>query len=459
MGGELSVGDYVTLQRGVTYKGRLVGKPGPALLGLGSIVPGGGFREGDYKTYGGDCPPKIMLRPGDLFASLKGATKDGKMIGSVARVPESVPSGRLTQDTVKLELINTDKETSDYLYWILRTPQYRDYCDRHATGSAVVALSRDDFLNYPVPPISKTRKKIVSLLEFIEYKVELNRQMNATLESMALVLFKSWFVDFDPVIDNALVAGNSIPEPLHARAETRKALGDKRKPQHEAIHKQFPSRFVFSEEMGWIPEGWRVNTLGEKVETTGGGTPSTKVTAYWEDGTHAFCTPKDMSSLNSMVLLDTERYLTDAGVNKISSGQLPVGTVLMSSRAPIGYLAISDIPVSVNQGIIAMLPNVKYGALYLLCWTRFNMGQIEDRANGSTFLEISKKNFRPIPFAVAGDEIQETFNDQAQSIYEKILLLAKGTRSLTQLRDTLLLKLLSGQLRVPDAEKLVADAV
>src|SRR5258706_8109036 len=110
MADEIKVGDYVTLLRGITYKGNLVGKPGPALLGLGSIQPGGGFREGDYKTYGGDCPPKLMLVPGDLFVSLKGATKDGKMIGSVARVPRSVSSGRLTQDTVKLEFRKADKD-------------------------------------------------------------------------------------------------------------------------------------------------------------------------------------------------------------------------------------------------------------------------------------------------------------------------------------------------------------
>ena len=97
-----TVGDYVTLVRGTTYKGSLVGEPGPALLGLGSIEPGGGFRIGNYKTYGGDCPDELMLFPGDIYASLKGATKDGKMIGSVARVPRSVPTGRLTQDTVKL---------------------------------------------------------------------------------------------------------------------------------------------------------------------------------------------------------------------------------------------------------------------------------------------------------------------------------------------------------------------
>jgi type I restriction enzyme S subunit len=140
MVGKSTVGDYVSLQRGTTYKGNLVGKPGPALLGLGSIHPGGGFRDGDFKTYGGECPDKLMLFPGDLFVSLKGATKDGKMIGSIARVPPAVPSGRLTQDTVKLVFDEADEELAAFLYWILRTPQYRDYCAARATGSAVVAL-------------------------------------------------------------------------------------------------------------------------------------------------------------------------------------------------------------------------------------------------------------------------------------------------------------------------------
>ena len=156
--------------------------------------------------------------------------------------------------------------------------------------------------------------------------------------------------------------------------------------------------------------------------------------------------------------MDTTRYLTDAGVNKISSGQLPKDVVLMSSRAPIGYLAISDVPVSVNQGVIAMLPNSKYGSIYLLLWTHFNMGAIKDRANGSTFLEISKKNFRPIPFLVPTDEVTNFFNGQAKGIYNKMLLLSEQIRELSNLRDILLPQLLSGQLRIPNAENFFKDA-
>lgn len=178
MGSESQIGDFVTLRRGTTYKGALVGEPGPALLGLGSIVPGGGFR-GDFKTYGGDCPPGLMLTPGNLYVSLKGATKDGEMIGSVARVPDDVQSGRLTQDTVGLMFLERDPTFERYLYWLLRTPQYRNYCAGRATGSAVVALSREDFLSYPVPQLTVTRRRIVAVLESLEDLIESNRRAAA----------------------------------------------------------------------------------------------------------------------------------------------------------------------------------------------------------------------------------------------------------------------------------------
>jgi type I restriction enzyme S subunit len=170
------IGDFVTLRRGTTYKGALVGQPGPALLGLGSIVPGGGFRS-DYKTYGGECPPELMLLPGDLYVSLKGATKAGDMIGSVARVPETITSGRLTQDTVRLVFDKGDAVFEQYLYWLLRTPDYRNYCAGRATGSAVAALSREDFLAYPVPPLTTYRRHVVNVLEKIESKIESNRRL------------------------------------------------------------------------------------------------------------------------------------------------------------------------------------------------------------------------------------------------------------------------------------------
>jgi type I restriction enzyme S subunit len=168
-----TIGACVTLKRGTTYIGMLVGEPGPALLGLGSIRPGGGFRSDGFKTYGGECPPELMLKPGELYVSLKGATKDGEMIGSAARVPKTVPSGRLTQDTVKLKFF--DRSLPRFLYRLMLTPEYRTYCRNRAVGSAVVALSREDFLSYPFSlPDPLVLERFCSLLGDIEDRGEQN---------------------------------------------------------------------------------------------------------------------------------------------------------------------------------------------------------------------------------------------------------------------------------------------
>ncbi|WP_233262911.1 restriction endonuclease subunit S domain-containing protein [Vibrio vulnificus] len=315
-----TIGSFVTLQRGITYKGNLVGAEGPALLGLGSIVPGGGFRESDYKTYGGDCPEKITLKPGDIFASLKGATKDGKMIGSVARVPNSIAKGRLTQDTVKLEFLERNTSFENYIYWLLRTPQYRDYCAKRATGSAVVALSRDDFLSYPVPDHTDVRARIITLLESIEQKITLNRQINQTLEQMALTLFKSWFVDFDPVMDNALDAGNPIPEELQHRAEARKAVREsdaqigeapgKQQPLPDDVRQLFPDAFEESE-LGWVPKGWVYRDAESVASVSIGKTPPRKESQWFSE------TPSDNVTWVSIRDMGGMELLLDAQANTL----------------------------------------------------------------------------------------------------------------------------------------------
>jgi type I restriction enzyme S subunit len=249
-----TVGEYVTLQRGNTYSGKLVGQLGPALLGLGSIEPGGGFRHGHYNTFGGDCPPKIMVDPGELYVALKGATKDGSMVGSIARLPRSIPSGRLTQDTARLNFSDGDPETVNHLYWILRTPQYRQYCSGRLTGSAAASFSRQDFLSYPVPPITETSKTLVNLFEAIEAKIDLNRQMNETLEAIARAIFKSWFVDFDPV---------------RAKVARRWHRGEPLPGLPTDLYDLFPDSFENSP-LGKIPCGWNVEPIGKHITAVKG---------------------------------------------------------------------------------------------------------------------------------------------------------------------------------------------
>jgi type I restriction enzyme S subunit len=159
------------------------------------------------------------------------------------------------------------------------------------------------------------------------------------------------------------------------------------------------------------------------------------------------------------VLLDTERRITDTGLAQISSGLLPMGTVLLSSRAPIGYLAVAEVPVAINQGFIAMKPKRGVSNLFLLLWTSFAHDDILSRANGSTFLEISKGNFRPLGLVEPSPKVMQAFDQQARPLYKRIVESEQESRTLTALRDTLLPKLVSGELRVKDAEKLVRKAI
>jgi type I restriction enzyme, S subunit len=310
-----------------------------------------------------------------------------------------------------------------FAYYFLKLFDFQSY----NSGSAQPSLNRNLIHPVPVdvPPINEQRA-IAHILGTLDDKIELNRRMNETLEAMARALFKSWFVDFDPVRAKAEGRDSGLPKPL---ADL------------------FPHVFEDSE-LGEFPKGWKVKTIGDLSGVAGGTTPSTKMPAYWESGTHAWATPKDLSGLSVPILLDTERRITDAGLSQIGSGLLPKGTVLLSSRAPIGYLAVAEIPVAINQGFIAMTPKMEISNLFLLLWARVAHKEIVSRANGSTFLEISKANFRPIQLVTPSAYVMQGFEQLARPLYERIVKCAFESRTLAALRDTLLPKLISGELRI-----------
>lgn len=422
----LALGDLVTLQRGTTYQSALLGHPGPVLLGLASIQRNGGFRDDSLKTYGGECPEKLMLGPGDLYVSLKDVTQSADLLGAIARVPSHVPAGRLTQDTVKLSFKRHDIP-SRYVYWLLRTPQYREYCRAHAIGTTNLSLAREDFLAFPVPRPQARELTLIETLDVLDEKVELNRRMNSTLESMARALFQCWFVDFAPV--HAKHAGRT---PVGIEADSA-AL--------------FSAQFQDSS-MGPIPYGWSIEPVGDVVPCLGGSTPSTVEPAFWEEGIYSWATPKDLSGLQAPVLISSERKITEAGLSQISSGLLPPGTVLLSSRAPVGYLALSAMPVAINQGFIALTSNERASNYFILSWCQENMNEIKGRASGTTFPEISKRNFRPIPMLVPPVPLMAAFTRIVAPFYEQIASNLYQSRTLTALRETLLPTLLGDGFRV-----------
>jgi len=306
-----------------------------------------------------------------------------------------------------------------------------------ATRNALTKGMIEEFTVF-APPDVREQQAIACVLGALDDKIELNRRMHETLEAMARAIFKSWFVDFDPV--RAKAAGQ---EPVGLAPE---------------IADLFPDAFEDSE-LGAIPKGWRVCTIGELATVVGGSTPSTKEPRYWDDGTHCWATPRDLSALATPVLLDTERRITDAGLEQISSGLLPAGTVLLSSRAPIGYLAIAQVPVAINQGFIAMKPQPGMSAHFLLRWAEASQADILSRANGSTFLEISKTSFRTIGLVVPADSVQSAFHGLLEPIFTRVVSSEMESRTLSALRDALLPKLVSGELRIKDAEKIVERCV
>lgn len=292
-------------------------------------------------------------------------------------------------------------------------------------------------IEVPCPSLA-AQDSIVDLLGALDDRIDLLRQTNATLEAIAHALFKSWFIDFDP---------------LHAKAEGREPEG-----MDAATAALFPAEFEDSP-LGLIPKGWSLEEIGRVVECVGGGTPSTKEPALWEPAIHRWATPKDLSGLGSPVLLDTERRLSDAGLDKVSSGLLPAGTLLLSSRAPIGYLAIAEVPLAINQGFIAMKPGGRLTPEFLYFWCQANMDAIKQKANGSTFMEISKAAFRPIPALLPPPALVARFSDFARTVFDRVTAGERQRSTLGALRDTLLPRLISGKLRLPEARAQVEEAL
>jgi type I restriction enzyme, S subunit len=396
-----TVGDYVTLVRGTTYQGVLVGQPGPALLGLGSIEPGGGFRIGHYKTYGGDCPDELMLFPGDTYASLKGATKDGKMIGSVARVPGSVPEGRLTQDTVKLVFRSQNQQDASYLYWILRTPQYREYCAGHAMGSAVVALSRRDFLSYPVPPQTDERRAAVALFDAIEERVDVNRRMSETLEAIARTLFRSRFAVFDPDTPARVSEG---------------ALAD----------------------IAWLnPESWSKETRPPILEYVD--LANTKWGRIETTVMHDRATAPSRAQ-RVLRLRDTI-----------------IGTVRPGNGS---YAFVTRNGLTGSTGFAVLRPKEPAYAefVYLAATDPQRIDELAHLADGAAYPAVRPDVVAATPALIPTREGAEEFSKIARPILDRVALNEAQSRTLAALRDTLLPKLISDELRIGDAEGVVEAA-
>lgn len=289
--------------------------------------------------------------------------------------------------------LDTNLVDRDFFYYECLSDNFQSHLENVATGTTIpnVPLKGIRAYKFNLPPLPE-QKAIASVLSSLDDKIDLLHRQNKTLEAMAETLFRQLFIE-------------------------------------EA------------------KEDWEEKTIGDIFTIKGGGTPSTKEPSYW-DGSIAWTSPRDLSTAKSLYMFSTERTITELGLTKVSSGLLPVGTLLMSSRAPIGYLALTDIEVAVNQGYIAILKHDLYSNEFMYLWCKANMELIKNSGNGSVFQEISKASFRELPFVCPPESLLKRFNGYCINWFSKIKLNAKQIQTLENLRDTLLPKLMSGEVRV-----------
>jgi type I restriction enzyme S subunit len=411
--------------------------------------------EGDYDSWMRRGIPKA----GDIVLTTEAP------LGEVAQLDDRKIA--LAQRVITLRgkkgLLN-----NDYLKYLLQSNDIQHQLDVRGTGTTVKGIKqselREVILNFPDLPVQES---VAFILKTLDGKIENNRKTNKTLEQMAQALFKSWFVDFDPVIDNALAAGNPIPDELQDRAELRQRViaerttNPKLKPLPDDIQQVFPSKFEESGNAsigisGWIPKGWEVRSTEDEFQIQGGSTPSTKTAEYWEGGDICWTSPKDLSGNNTKILLDTSRKITEKGLAKITSGLLPINTVLMSSRAPVGYLALAKIPLAINQGYIALQCKKTISPEFAIQWLDSIMEEIKGISGGTTFAEISKKTFKSVDLLVPSMEVVKSYTEVVAGFYQKISKNVEQSNSLIKTRDSLLPKLISGEVSLPDAKAVVA---
>ncbi len=370
-----------------------------------------------------------------------------------------------------------------FLYYLSISPLFRQVAIKSMTGSSGRQRVQNDVLKsytFNLPPLPE-QKAIAHILGKLDDKIELNRKMNQTLEEMAQALFKSWFVDFDPVFDNALAAGNEIPEALKAKAEKRLQKfpslqgGVSRKDSGRGgplLHKNpelaqlFPSQFTFNETLNkWIPEGWGHGKLGDRYFVKGGfafkskdfvaenGIPVVKIKSIKEDKS---IDKSDLSMVSTLIAKQREDFW------------LKTGDILMAmTGATVGKFGVvvknEEELVVLNQRVAKFYSKTDKLKTIWFVYCFFNDSRntdfIVNTAQGSAQPNISANEIMSAPMIKPNLSMISKFENTVISSFKKIIQNQKQTETLTQLRDTLLPQLISGKVRVPEAfvEKFVEE--
>ncbi len=290
-------------------------------------------------------------------------------------------------------------------------------------------------IEIPVPPLL-VQEAIACILGAFDDKIELNRRMNRTLEEMAQAIFKSWFVDFDPVRAKADGRDTGLPS---------------------EIADLFPDGFEESE-MGEIPKGWSSTSFTDSIEVIGGGTPKRSSSEYW-GGSIPWFSVVDTPADGEVFAISTKQTVTQLGIDNSSARILPVGTTIISARGTVGNLALVGVPMAMNQSCYGLRDQRNLKGYFLYFATEAVVDTLRQRGHGSVFNTITRDTLHSLRVASPPDEVASAFERVVQSLMLRLLVSQQESRTLAALRDTLLPKLISGELRVPDAERIAERVV
>ena len=370
-----------------------------------------------------------------LFSRITPCLQNGK----TARVSGLKESEIANGSTEFIVMSAKDIDDKDFIYYLALNKEFRNYAEGRMEGTtgrqrvSWQALSEYEFL---IPP-KVIRQKIAHILSTLDDKIELNRKMNQTLEEMAQTIFKSWFVDFDPVHAKANCTDESELENI------AKELGISKE-----ILGLFPSEFTESE-MGMIPKGWEVKAISSIGQVITGKTPPTTQKENYGDR-YPFITIPDMH--NQVYITKTERYLSDVGNNVQKNKLIPKNSLIVSCIATVGLISINSEDSHTNQQINSIVCDEKN--LYYLYFILKNMKEtlIMYGSSGTATLNVNKSTFENIEFIKSSDILIQRFFKFVNPIFGDILENTKQIQILEKTRDTLLPKLLSGEIDVSDLE-------
>ncbi|MFA7317335.1 MAG: restriction endonuclease subunit S [Sulfuricella sp.] len=315
----------------------------------------------------------------------------------------------------------------DFFSYAIKGPEWRQWTTAAGVGSVRVRIYFRELAKMPItmPPFSE-QKVIAHILGTLDDKIELNRWMNATLEAMARALFQSWFVDFDPV--RAKLDGL---KPVGLDADTA-AL--------------FPIHFQESP-LGHIPQGWEVCPLANKIELLSGGTPKTTEPDYW-DGDIPWFSVKDAPTETDVWVIHTEKSVTKLGISNSAAQIFPEKTTIITARGTVGKLALTGTPMAMNQSCYGVRGITGYGDYFTYYSLRAATAQLQQRTHGTVFDTITRQTFETLDCIFPPPKLTVAFDIAVEPILEQIRANLHQSRTLATIRDALLPRLLSGELRV-----------